>query len=723
MTFHQKMSRHRHKVLPVLFTLGIAAATIIFWAPLRGWFTMEASGGQRSESEGVEAGPFRFEAELQPEAARQKGNTLHLRISDSEGKPVEGATVEVEYSMPAMGSMPEMRGGADVTEAGDGGYRARFDLPMGGSWTLEVDVTAAEASGSAQYSFTIGTPGLIAKGGTGNADGAKQADARPQPPTLPELELPAAAVSELERGFAAYERARELLASDSVAGLDQAALQVAESLRLAAEKVEQPELQAALADGRAAAEGLARAADAAQARPHFSELSRILVGLSVADPRLQEDLHVFSCPMADGFNKWVQPSKKLENPYMGQEMLTCGSSSTFEPPVGNDEPIVSHDGHGHEGSDVAHYTCAMHPSVKQKEPGTCPICAMDLSPVNYDEKEGGVLLIDEERRQRIGVTLGKVERRPMKLQIRAVGRATYDERKLTEVTTRIRGYVQELKVDETGQEVKKGQVLMTLYSPELYAAQQEYLLAIESQGRAEERGSSRSSYLVDAARRKLELWEMTSGQIERLARRGKPSDHVPILAPASGFVIEKNVVDGAAINPGDRLYRIAPIEKVWIEAEVYEADLPRIAVGQTAQVTLPYMPGRRYEAAITHVYPYLDHKTRTGRIRVEVDNEDLALKPNMYANVTIEVDLGERLTVPVSAVVYTGPRRLVFVDLGESRIRPAEVELGVKAGDHYEVLSGVSAGQRIITSGNFLIASESRLRSSLDYWEAGDETE
>lgn len=614
MSSNEFFSRHRSKLLPLACAAMLGVVAVVFWQPLRTWFSPAASGGE----------------EAQPGHAHGAG------------------------------------------------------APAAGSATKPV---------------------------------------RPQPPALPAVELSEPAVAQVQAALAAYEEARALLAGDVLDGLDQAALRLAESLRLTAAAVEQPELADALASAQTAAEGLARARDLEAARDEFGELSRLMVGISLADPRLQQDLQVFSCPMQDGFNKWLQPTRDLENPYMGQEMLTCGSSSTFEPPVTSDEPIVSHEGHGHDGDDVAHYTCAMHPSVKQKQPGTCPICAMDLSPVTYDEKEGGVLLIDEERRGRIGVTLANVKRRPMTLEIRAVGKATYDERRLTDVTTRIRGYVEQLKVEETGQEVEKGQVLMTIYSPELYAAQQEYLLAVESQRRAEERGSTRSSYLVDATRRKLELWEMTSGQIDALARRGKPSDKVPVLSPASGFVIEKNVVEGAAINPGDRLYRIAPLEKVWIEAEIYESDLPRVAVGQQAVVTLPYLPGRAYEGRIGYVYPTLDHKTRTGKIRIELDNDDLSLKPNMYANVAIDVDLGERLSVPVSAVVYTGPRRLVFVDLGEGRIRPAEVEVGIKAGDRYEILSGLSAGQRIVTSGNFLIASESRLRSALDYWEATDEAD
>jgi membrane fusion protein, copper/silver efflux system len=423
--------------------------------------------------------------------------------------------------------------------------------------------------------------------------------------------------------------------------------------------------------------------------------------------------------MAKGYASWFQRTANLENPYFGPAMSSCGSEEAWQPaalvPAGGP---VSHEGHGHKGEDVAYYTCAMHPSVEQKQPGNCPICSMTLSPVSYDEVESGVVRVDQERRRQIGLKTARVVSAPMSVSIRAVGRLTYDETRLKDVTLKVNGWVARLKVSSTGQPVKKGETLLTLYSPDLYAAQQEYLLALESQRTAGTAG--RSDYLVKAAEQKLKLWDLTPGQIAGIAKRGQPMQDLPVLAPASGFVIEKDVVEGAAVQAGQRLYRIASLDRVWIEAQVYEMDLPQVKKGQTARVSLPYQEGEIIEGKVAYVYPYLDPMSRTGRVRIELPNKDLAFKPDMYANVELVVDLGARVQIPVDAVVYTGPRRIVFVDMGEDRIRPQEVTLGARNAEHVEVTSGLAEGQFIVTAGNFLIAAESRIRSGARFW-SGEE--
>jgi Cu(I)/Ag(I) efflux system membrane fusion protein len=194
---------------------------------------------------------------------------------------------------------------------------------------------------------------------------------------------------------------------------------------------------------------------------------------------------------------------------------------------------------------------------------------------------------------------------------------------------------------------------------------------------------------------------------------------MPFLSPASGYVIEKHVVEGAAVKPGERLFRIAPLDEVWIQADVYEHDLPHLKVGQPVEVTVPYLPGRTYAGRVTYIYPDLEGATRTGRIRIEIPNRKLELKPDMYAEVRFEVKGGARLQVPHEAVIYTGPRRLVFVDLGDGRLEPREVKLGIATDDAYEVLDGVREGERVVTSGNFLIAAESRIRSAASHWTGG----
>ncbi|WP_426757065.1 efflux RND transporter periplasmic adaptor subunit [Myxococcus sp. Y35] len=512
--------------------------------------------------------------------------------------------------------------------------------------------------------------------------------------------LPAPALEYTRAAFESYEAARALLAQDTLEGLAARAGELKTALQQAAEAAhaDASPLTPWLHQGAEAASQLASAKDAEVARQHFARVSEALIALAAADPRLQEGWHIFECPMVDGVNQWLQREPKLENPYMGRRMLACGTTSEWRAAT----PTGAH-GEG----DIAHYTCPMHPSVKQHGPGQCPICGMDLTPVTRAELESGVIHVDDLRRQRIGVKTAPVKAAPMDLSLRALGRVTFDEKALVDVTLKLDGYIHELRVNATGEPVKKGEVLFTLYSPELYAAQQEYLLARQSQ-------SAANASLVGAARKRLELWGLSAAQIERVAQRGQPVENMPFLAPASGFVLEKNVVEGAAVKAGERLFRIAPLEKVWVEADVYEQDLARVKPGQPVEVTLPYLPGKTYTGRVGYVYPSLQGTTRTGRIRIELPNPGLELKPDMYADVRFVLHGGPRLQVPDSAIIYTGPRRLVFVDLGEGRLRPQEVKLGLKGEGTYEVLEGLSPGDVVVTSGNFLIAAESRLRSATD---------
>ena len=568
---------------------------------------------------------------------------------------------------------------------------------------------------------------------TAGADTAGADPAGPDPastePVLPAVELSPPALAAAQQAITAYDAVRERLANDQLDGVSAHAGEVADALRAAAaaEPNAPAPLADALASGARAADELAATTALDPARRAFGELSRWVVAIARAESRLQEGRHLFRCTMADGYENWIQASADKLNPYMGQEMPTCGAEADWQGPAAGAGAAasgapISHEGHGHAGDDVAFHTCPMHPSVKQKTAGACPICGMDLEPVTWEEHESGVVLIDQERRRRMGVVTGHVKRAPMTTTVRAAGRLTYDETRLVDVTLKLKGWIAQLHVDETGQAVRKGQPLLDLYSPELYAAQQEYLLALRSQQAAARAGTSaRSGYLVRAAEKKLRLWDLSSAQIARIARRGEPIEEIPVLSPASGFVIEKEVVQGTAIEPGQRVFRIAALDSIWVEAQVYEADLARVEIGQQARVTLDYLPGRVFEGKVTHVFPFLDPETRTGRVRVELPNPKLELRPDMFATVELEVDLGERLQVPMSAVLYTGPRRLVFVDLGEGRLRPQEVVLGARAGDAAEVLSGLEEGQAVVTSGNFLVAAESRLRSAAEYWGGGEE--
>jgi Cu(I)/Ag(I) efflux system membrane fusion protein len=376
--------------------------------------------------------------------------------------------------------------------------------------------------------------------------------------------------------------------------------------------------------------------------------------------------------------------------------------------------------HGSAG-DIDHYTCSMHPSVKQAGPGKCPICGMDLIPVSKEQQSAGVVLIDEGRRQLIGVRTSAVVEGPLRTSFHAVGHVAYDESAFTDVNLKVKGWITKLVVNETGQRVTRGQTLFTLYSPELYNAEQDFLLANRSApsgNRQDDAGAPRVASFARAARKRLNLLGLSDAQIDAVTAQGEPLESTPIASPASGFVIEKNVVEGASVEAGMRLFRIAALNKVWVEADVYEADLARVRVGQPAKVTLDYLPGRTYEAKVAYVYPYLETGARTGRVRIELANKELELRPGMYASVELASELGSRVQVPASAIVYTGPRRLVFVDLGDGRFRPQEVHVGTEAEGMYEVLDGLKAGDIVATSGVFLIAAEARISTAAKYWDS-----
>jgi Cu(I)/Ag(I) efflux system membrane fusion protein len=343
------------------------------------------------------------------------------------------------------------------------------------------------------------------------------------------------------------------------------------------------------------------------------------------------------------------------------------------------------------------------------------------SPANAEEPHPAEFRIAPGRVQRIGVRISRAEERAVSTTVRAVGRVVAEETTLEDVSLKVSGWVEGVRVDAVGDPVERGEVLLRVYSPELYAAQEEYLQALRSQERARETGApGRADYLVRAARNRLRLWDVAERDLEEIERSGRALERLPIRAPVTGYVVEKNLVEGSSVAAGQRLYRIASLSRIWIEAEVYEQDLPLVEQGQTATVTLPYLPARgaerSFEGTIAYVYPTLDPRTRTARVRLELPNADLALRPDMYANVRIRADRGTRLVVPESAVLYTGERTFVFRSLGEGRFRPQAVELGLRSGEDVEVLSGLEAGDEIVSSGTFLIASESRLRSALEKW-------
>ena len=334
-----------------------------------------------------------------------------------------------------------------------------------------------------------------------------------------------------------------------------------------------------------------------------------------------------------------------------------------------------------------------------------------------DAAHPGEFRMDPGRLQQVGVRLAKVERKRLETRVRAAGLVVAEEATLADVALRVRGWVGDVEVDAVGNPVQRGQVLFRVYSPELYGAQEELLQALRSEERAKAAGGGgRADYLVRAARNRLRLFGLAPGDLDAIEKRGEPLEHLPIRSPVTGYVIEKNVSQGSAFEPGERLYRIAPLSRVWIEAEVYELEMSAVAKGQRAQIELPSLPGQSFEAKVAYVFQTLDPATRTVRVRLELPNPALELRPGMQANVQLFVDRGERVLVPQSALLQAGTRSFVFRSLGDGRFRPQQVEVGMRSGEEVEVISGVEAGDEIVASGTFLIASESRLRAALERW-------
>ncbi|MDE3014346.1 MAG: efflux RND transporter periplasmic adaptor subunit [Gemmatimonadota bacterium] len=320
------------------------------------------------------------------------------------------------------------------------------------------------------------------------------------------------------------------------------------------------------------------------------------------------------------------------------------------------------------------------------------------------------VVMDDEAARRIGVTLAAVERRVLPGELRSVGTVVYDETRLATVNPKIEGWVETLHIDFTGAPVVRGEPLMAIYSPALVAAQEELILAARVAAEAEgERARTTADQMLAAARRRLAYWDVPQAEIERIEEAGVPDRTITLDAPATGVVVEKNVVEGDRIVPGQAVYRIADLSLVWIEAEVYEKDLSQVGLGQHAEVTFEAYPGRLYDAVVTYMHPTVSIQSRTARVRLEVPNPREELKPGMYAQLAFHaLPAPPTLVVPRSAVVTTGQRTLVFVSEGPALL-PREVVPGRSVGQLVEILQGVEEGERVVSSAAFLIDAESNL--------------
>lgn len=339
----------------------------------------------------------------------------------------------------------------------------------------------------------------------------------------------------------------------------------------------------------------------------------------------------------------------------------------------------------------------------------------EAAPAKQPEAAPSITL-SPEKRQLIGVRTAAAGMQNLGRHIRTVGKIDVDETRLAFVNAKVSGWVRKLFVDYTGKEVKKGQPLLSLYSPDLVTAQEEYLLALQQiktgggAGGIQEIGESQRS-LLESARRRLLLWDITPEQIADLEKTGKPHTEMLIYAPLDGVVLEKMVLDGAYITSGMNLYKIADLSDIWVIADVYEYEVPSVAIGQKASVTLAYSPGTAHTATVSYIYPTLDPVTRTVKVRLAMKNPGLMLKPEMFANVEIRISSGMRLAIPREAVLDSGIRKIVYVETKPGTYEMRTVRLGIQGDRSVEVLSGIRKGERVVTSGNFLIDSESQLKA------------
>jgi Cu(I)/Ag(I) efflux system membrane fusion protein len=326
--------------------------------------------------------------------------------------------------------------------------------------------------------------------------------------------------------------------------------------------------------------------------------------------------------------------------------------------------------------------------------------------------------LDAESARRIGVTFATAERQVLDRSVRTVGTVTYDETRLANVSPKIEGWVERLYVDFTGAPVTRGQALLELYSPQLVSAQEELILARrladEAAADPESRSAERARRLLDASRRRLAYWDIAPAQIDRVERSGEPQKTLTLRAPASGIVVEKGVVEGSRVAPGMNLYRIADLSIVWVEGEVFEKDLSLVRVGQRARITFEAYPGEAFQGTVTYVYPSVTMEARTGRVRIELANPGLRLKPGMYAEVNLEVLGGSpALVVPRAAVHATGERSYVFVREADGSLAAREVTPGLVAGSRMEILAGLTEGESVVSSANFLIDAESSMGAAI----------
>ena len=421
--------------------------------------------------------------------------------------------------------------------------------------------------------------------------------------------------------------------------------------------------------------------------------------------------------------------------------LLLSSASCTKPTKSNKPPNVDH------------YTCTMHPSVHAEAPGKCPICGMDLVPVmkkgSSDTtaepssqvqghmhgmegmpgmpgmKSGGEtqgaqtheFVVPVERQQQIGVTYATVQTKPLRHSIRAVGRVMPEAQRVWSFVARTDGYVQQLFVISPGEIVEKDEPLLSIYSPELLTTERELVMLLEMRDEAKTVAARATpEQLIAAAKSRLGQWNVTEKQIAELEKTRQPNEILTLRSPFRGVLQQVPVKQGMSVKMGELLVEVADLSSVWVWGEFYQDELPMLRIGQEIAVTSSSYPGEEFKGKLKLVDPFIDEMKRTGRVRVDLQNPELKLKPEMYVDLSLEMDMGKSLVVPVSAVMPTGKRNIAFVDKGNGKLEPRLLVLGEKYGDVYAVTSGLKEGERVVASANFLIDAEAKIQGALKSW-------
>ena len=368
---------------------------------------------------------------------------------------------------------------------------------------------------------------------------------------------------------------------------------------------------------------------------------------------------------------------------------------------------------------------AGHTSPSKAAVQSKPPAPQTKKPEAYAREDTPQVEISPEQQKLIGVKTVKVDMRPLQKTIRTVGRLEADESKLATVNTKIEGWIEKLYVEVTGSYIKKGQPLVDIYSPELVATQQEFLNALkwvkQSADSKQEKDKNSSTDLnlllaqdaaatLEASRQRLLLWDISAGQIKKIEETGKTIRTLTLYSPVNGFITQKMAVLGMKVMPGEKLFDVADLSSIWVIADIYEYELPLIKVGNHALITLNYLPGKELPSQIDYIYPSISAETRTVKIRLKLNNPNYQLKPQMFANVELKINLGKKLMIPESAVIDTGKGMVAYVDLGNGAFEPREIKAGLRTDGFIEVLRGLKDGEKVVSSANFLVDSEAQLK-------------